>query len=915
MKTQQPKEVDKPPESEVIQNQYVLGFFKRVVSHPRTALTILGIMFVASVVIQFDYSRLKNEPSTAKQAETKLTGVSNALQNNFLVKGKGGGRDGILIWCGSCNLNGHPHFREAIDSVTSALKTVKNKEPACKRMSWQSLKKGDRSSTAAHTFLTEDNSASVILVSRNEMLEAYQASECITAIERSIKPLYDKFDGLTVSFSTPSAVAMLTVDFEIRSVMHHMLISAPLFSLLFWLYVGSFWKALTPLVTLFCSVVESRAIIVLVRRAWSGFNICQPDTVVLFVQLALALDYAVIFWGRFRQERARRALPEEFVDCVMTTLKSAGLIIGVSVAVLEVGFAGQAFYPNNNGAGALAIILEFMFSIVLIAIHSVILPAALAASCPSFFDEKETVKADVEGEHTFSSRLKALVPQDAALRFFKWFSKKATSWPWVVVLPVVAYSCMIPCLWQLSVYRPNYDIIETSVSPNIPQYKSYRVYKERFVNNRASMVPMLLRTKQLGPSRPVLISPEDQALALESTVAKLPRKTFASPSRTARHVDMSLLQQDPPEVLLDWEQASMPPRSLRRAGGGLSLLAGTEQPSAARKAETPEQVYRRSYSTVTLSSQFRNVSCRMAEAIVKLTRDTIHPIRPTDIEGVWWNPETGNCSSHPMILSAPISQDGSEQLLMLYPQMKSLMGDEAQAMTRFFWDVIEPASKQTFEANGQVYQFDAQHWSMLAEIMLGETTRAACAPWVIIGTILGICAVVGLFFRSAGVSVKVLISVVVPILSCYGLLVAVWQNGWLQWAGIFPSAGVLSGTMYTTFGFLLGLSIDYDVVLFARVYERRLEGYDNTTAVRMGIVETGPMITLAGTLMTLSFFVMCFDSLVSVRQLATLYFFGVAIDTYIVRTCIAPTVLCLAGRLNYWPGKVPPERKDLKAPY
>mmetsp|Transcript_66785 Transcript_66785/g.161536 ORF Transcript_66785/g.161536 Transcript_66785/m.161536 type:complete len:163 (+) Transcript_66785:1-489(+) len=147
----------------------------------------------------------------------------------------------------------------------------------------------------------------------------------------------------------------------------------------------------------------------------------------------------------------------------------------------------------------------------------------------------------------------------------------------------------------------------------------------------------------------------------------------------------------------------------------------------------------------------------------------------------------------------------------------------------------------------------------------------------------------------------------------YGLLVAAWQSGWLGWAGLAPSEGVLSGTMYTTFGFLLGLAIDYDVVLFARVYERRMEGFDNVSAVRLGLVETGPMVLLAGTLMTLSFLVMCFDELPAVRQLATLYFFGAALDTYVVRTCIAPTVLCLAGRLNYWPGQTPPESKSFQA--
>eukprot|EP00415_Alexandrium_ostenfeldii_P000722 UN0722 len=226
------------------------------------------------------------------------------------------------------------------------------------------------------------------------------------------------------------------------------------------------------------------------------------------------------------------------------------------------------------------------------------------------------------------------------------------------------------------------------------------------------------------------------------------------------------------------------------------------------------------------------------------------------------------------------------------------------------WNKVEPASATEFSAGGSRYRYTVQYDSTVGAMMLADEELSRRAPLVITGTVLCICACVGLFFRSVGVAVKVLLSVVVPILCNYGLFVAMWQNGWFQWLGIEPTGGVISMLMFTTFGFLLGLAIDYDIVLFARVYERRLEGYDNLSAVQMGLVETGPMVTLAGTLMTSSFLVMCFDNLALIRQIAGLYFIGVALDTYIVRTCIAPTMLVLAGRMNYWPSKMPPETKS-----
>lgn len=52
--------------------------------------------------------------------------------------------------------------------------------------------------------------------------------------------------------------------------------------------------------------------------------------------------------------------------------------------------------------------------------------------------------------------------------------------------------------------------------------------------------------------------------------------------------------------------------------------------------------------------------------------------------------------------------------------------------------------------------------------------------------------------------------------------------------------------VYSTSGFLFALAMDYDLFLFARVYERRMQGYDNASAVRIALEETGPLISLAG---------------------------------------------------------------------
>merc|ERR1740120_435357 len=86
---------------------------------------------------------------------------------------------------------------------------------------------------------------------------------------------------------------------------------------------------------------------------------------------------------------------------------------------------------------------------------------------------------------------------------------------------------------------------------------------------------------------------------------------------------------------------------------------------------------------------------------------------------------------------------------------------------------------------------------------------------------------------------------------------------------------------------LFGFAMDYDLFLFVRVYEHRADGYDNLSAVKKALAETGPVITTAGAMMAVSFF------------------FLMCAQTVVVRIMLAPVFLSLAENLNYWPTKMP----------
>merc|ERR1719203_40400 len=188
--------------------------------------------------------------------------------------------------------------------------------------------------------------------------------------------------------------------------------------------------------------------------------------------------------------------------------------------------------------------------------------------------------------------------------------------------------------------------------------------------------------------------------------------------------------------------------------------------------------------------------------------------------------------------------------------------------------------------------------------------------WVpIVGTFMAlfICCLVGFVFKSLFLGLKLVVTVVVPVLAGYGLLTSVFQMGYGKPLGFqhYPD-GVLYIQPFITFGFLMGLAIDYDIFLFSRVYERRMAGYDNRSAVKLALSDTGPTISVAGILMALSFVFLMTSDIPMIQQNGFLYFMGIMFDTFVIRTLVAPAALCYWPAANYWPGKVPAETKSFK---
>jgi putative drug exporter of the RND superfamily len=191
------------------------------------------------------------------------------------------------------------------------------------------------------------------------------------------------------------------------------------------------------------------------------------------------------------------------------------------------------------------------------------------------------------------------------------------------------------------------------------------------------------------------------------------------------------------------------------------------------------------------------------------------------------------------------------------------------------------------------------------ETAAGADTSAylsARLPWVI-GLVVALAfLLLVVVFRSIAIPVKAAAMNLLSIGAAYGVIVAVYQWGWL--GGVFgvSRAGPIDPWIpLMMFTIVFGLSMDYEVFLLSRMREEWARTGDNSAAVAGGLAATARVITAAAAIM-----VCVFGSFVIGDPLRILAVFGlglaaaVLVDATVVRMVLVPAVMQLLGPANWW---------------
>src|ERR687897_852789 len=245
---------------------------------------------------------------------------------------------------------------------------------------------------------------------------------------------------------------------------------------------------------------------------------------------------------------------------------------------------------------------------------------------------------------------------------------------------------------------------------------------------------------------------------------------------------------------------------------------------------------------------------------------------------------------------APVqpNADGTAAVLRVVPATAPQDADTTDLVHRLRDDVIPSALADAPGAEVYVGGQTATFIDMTDKV-------SSRLLWFIGAVILLSVVLLMMVFRSVAVPLKAAVMNLLSIGAAYGVIVAVFQWGWLQGAlGVEETRPIVSFMPMMLFAILFGLSMDYEVFLLSRVREEYLHRRNNDAAVIEGISATARVITSAALIMISVFaaFVLGDDPMIKMFGLGLAV--AVLIDATIVRIVLVPATMKLLGDWNWW---------------
>ena len=172
---------------------------------------------------------------------------------------------------------------------------------------------------------------------------------------------------------------------------------------------------------------------------------------------------------------------------------------------------------------------------------------------------------------------------------------------------------------------------------------------------------------------------------------------------------------------------------------------------------------------------------------------------------------------------------------------------------------------------------------------------------IFVAAVLGLSFVLLMIvFRSILVPIKAVIMNLLSIAAAFGIVVAIFQWGWL--GSLIGTAGgpIDPFVPMMLFAIVFGLSMDYEVFLLSRVREAYGRTGRAVDSVADGLASTAHLITAAAAIMVVVFASFVFDDSRTVKMFGLGLAVAVLLDATVVRMLLVPSTMALLGERNWW---------------
>jgi uncharacterized membrane protein YdfJ with MMPL/SSD domain len=235
------------------------------------------------------------------------------------------------------------------------------------------------------------------------------------------------------------------------------------------------------------------------------------------------------------------------------------------------------------------------------------------------------------------------------------------------------------------------------------------------------------------------------------------------------------------------------------------------------------------------------------------------------------------------------SRDGAAHLIVATPAVDA-ESDRAHAMV----DRLRAELPRATGASVQVGGVTAAQEDI--------TNLISGSMWKVLLFVLGLSYLVLLILlRSVVLPLKAALMNLLSVGAAYGVLVAVFQYGWVDGLFGFQSPGHIDTLVPPlVLAVVFGLSMDYEVFLLSRIRERFDATGDNRRSVAEGLAASARTITSAALIMVAVFAVFVGTGVPSIKEIGLGCAVAIALDATLVRLILVPAAMELMGRWNWY---------------